>query len=103
MRVYIFQADLLCEDCAQAVMNDLRAQGKEPPELDDSDTWPVGPFPNGGGEADCPQHCGACRVFLENPLTHDGEQYVLSCAKDGEVPTEWLDWYRYLFWEVVEE
>jgi hypothetical protein len=79
MRAYIYQADILCESCAREVMDDLRARGLEPTDpvlREDSDTWPVGPFPNGGGESDAPQHCGACGIFLENPLTPEGEQYV---------------------------
>ena len=31
---------------------------------------------NGGGESDTPQHCDDCDVFLENPLTDDGNEYV---------------------------
>jgi hypothetical protein len=91
MNTYIFQGDLLCEDCAKAEMDFLRSLGKEPPAIDDSDEWPVGPFPNGGGEADCPMYCGGCGVFLENPLTTDGERYVLSVAKEGKAPVEWLE------------
>jgi hypothetical protein len=102
MNAYIFQGDLLCENCAQAEMDFLRSIGKEPPAIDDSDEWPVGPFPDGGGEADCPMYCGGCGVFLENPLTTDGERYVLSVAKEGKAPIEWLERYRYLFREVVE-
>jgi hypothetical protein len=38
----------------------------------DSDDLPKGPYADGGGEADTPQHCDDCRRFLENPLTGDG-------------------------------
>jgi hypothetical protein len=51
MRAYIYQADILCESCAREVMDDLRARGLEPTDpvlREDSGTWPVGPFPNGG-------------------------------------------------------
>lgn len=81
MNAYVYQAALLCEHCARQVM-------KEPiPEhvreaiaegLDyDSDDWPCGPYEHGGGEADSPQHCDRCHVFLENPLTADGVAYVV--------------------------
>jgi hypothetical protein len=39
---------------------------------------------------------------LENPLTPEGEQYVRACAREGEVPEAWFDFYRYLFREVVD-
>lgn len=42
----------------------------------DSDDFPKGPYPEGGGEADTPQHCDSCHEFLENPLTSDGMAYV---------------------------
>lgn len=32
---------------------------------------------DGGGEADMPQHCDGCGVFLENPLTSDGYGSVI--------------------------
>lgn len=39
-------------------------------------------YSDGGGEADCPQHCANCGVPLENPLTSDGVQYVLEAAEE---------------------
>lgn len=88
MDVYIFQAALYCADCGQALVHDLRQSGVE--DTGDSGDFPQGPFPDGGGEADTPQHCdsgtrclgadsiGGHRVgaFLGNPLTRDGERYV---------------------------
>jgi len=88
MDVYVFQAALYCEACGKALVRDLRQHGVE--DTGDSDDFPQGPFPDGGGEADTPQHCdsgaqclgaeviGGRRVgaFLENPLTGDGETYV---------------------------
>jgi len=35
---------------------------------DDCDEYPVGPYPEGGGEADYPRHCDHCGLFLRNPL-----------------------------------
>ena len=88
MDVYVFQAALYCAKCGGALIRDLRQRGVE--DTGDSDDFPQGPFPDGGGEADTPQHCdsgaqclgaeviGGRRVgaFLENPLTGDGEAYV---------------------------
>ena len=71
----------------------------------DSDEYPKGPYADGGGEADAPAHCAAgaeCAralelgrpgedmrgapasilvgAHLENPLTPEGEAYVLAAA-----------------------
>lgn len=81
MDVFVFQAALLCASCGEAVKTKLDRVAVEHGNVsfayrDDSDKYPQGPFPNGGGEADCPQHCDHCKVFLENPLTGDGYAYV---------------------------
>lgn len=72
MNVYAYQAALYCEDCAGDRMLAMLARAAE----EDSDDYPQGPYGNGGGEADCPQHCDACNAFLENALTTDGYRYV---------------------------
>jgi ribosomal protein L37AE/L43A len=88
----------------------------------DSDEFPKGPYGDGGGESDSPQHCGsgeACingidlesdpsngaviRVgcFLENDLTTDGVNYlnemILEHKRNGrgneEVLKLWYDYY----------
>jgi hypothetical protein len=81
MQVYMYQAALYCEACGEAIRERLTAEGKAPsnPEDEhsfDSGDFPKGPYPEGGGEADCPQHCDACGLFLENALTADGLDYV---------------------------
>jgi len=73
MQAYIYQAALLCEECAHDVKQHLQ---KAYDHEWKSDVYPQGPYANGGGEADCPQHCDHCGVFLENPLTSDGMEYV---------------------------
>jgi len=62
--VYVYQAALYCNDCATEIMNQLAKDGKpgaDPNEAapEDSDQWPQGPHPDGGGEADSPNHCDA--------------------------------------------
>lgn len=70
---YIYRADIYCEACA----NKIKAELGAPPAIEgDSETYPQGPYSHGGGEADTPQHCGGCDVFLKNALTSDGIQYV---------------------------
>ncbi len=85
----------------------------------DSDAFPKGPYPDGGGEADTPKHCAVTGEALENPLTADGYAYVREAVtpyvdaadfKDGEYVTasnaakraraadketlaQWLDFY----------
>ena len=96
MHVYIYQAALYCEDCGDKIKTDL------PPRQSmdaDSDDYPQGPYDNGGGEADCPQHCDACGVFLENPLTNDGYEYVREAIQEeivkNSVVTKWQDYYAF--------
>ena len=57
MNAYIYQAAILCPACAEIVMNQLAEEGKAPANPKDeytfdSDDYPKGPYPNGGGEAD---------------------------------------------------
>lgn len=102
MKVYLFRAAFLCEDCGQAA---CRTFGK-PAGYDagnestwDSDDYPKGPYCDGGGEADCPQNCDNCYRFLENPLTRDGENYVREQAAENpgsSVVAEWLAFYDYI-------
>jgi hypothetical protein len=117
MDAYIYSADIYCEDCGAAIRAQLTREGKAPADPDneysyDSDEYPKGPFMDGGGEADCPQHCGAgakclnalellngsrIGAFLDNPLTSEGESYVREAVREGgEVAELWADWYDYL-------
>ena len=96
MEAYIYQADIYCADCAEVRKKDIQNNSN----CQDSDDYPQGPYNDGGGESDYPQHCGDCNMFLENSLTSDGEDYVIAAAKDalgGEVAGEWKDYYSYLF------
>lgn len=87
--VYVYQSDLICEDCGLATIAQLEKQGVE--DTGDSDDFPQGPHSDGGGEADSPYHCGMgaeCqnRIHvpggatigcpLANPLTEDGARYL---------------------------
>jgi hypothetical protein len=82
----MYRAALYCEGCGEAIRARLNAEGQRPADTEaestyDSDDYPKGPYPQGGGEADTPQHCDACSVFLENPLTPDGTAYVLEAVE----------------------
>ena len=100
---------LICadEDCAYSALADEW-------DWDESSycsyQMPKGPYPDGGGEADTPEHCGGCHVHLENDLTpDDGYSYVgeaiqafaESGAGQGEVIREWLNAYPDAFDNVL--
>ena len=88
MNVYMYQAALVCEPCGKQAMDELTAQGLAPEDTGDeysydSDNFPKGPYPDGGGESDAPEHCDGCGLWLENPLTRDGEDYVIAMGWTG--------------------
>jgi hypothetical protein len=106
MNAYIYQAALLCERCAGQVKLAHLLAGTAPayPADEtsyDSDDYPKGPYSDGGGASDSPQHCDHCSAFLENPLTSDGWDAVQSACIDdmraGRLPsvalTEWAAFY----------
>lgn len=101
MNAYVYQAALLCEDCAKHVMYGDRLFLSYFVDRDDSDSWPQGPIADGGGEADSPQHCDYCEEFLQNPLTTDGVAYVQDLFRKhregstwhGAIVKEWADFY----------
>lgn len=66
MDAYIYRADIYCETCAAPNLHPRRVL------CGDSDCCPQGPYADGGGEADSPQHCGRCGTALDNPLTEWG-------------------------------
>lgn len=106
MQAYIFQADIFCGDCGRDICSRLTPPPEEPY---DSDDYPKGPFGDGGGESDTPQHCGSGEdclnaieltdgskvgAWLENPLTGDGADYVREAVESGgEVAGLWAGWY----------
>ena len=101
MNAYIYQAALVCEPCGNRIKQELTKEGFAPANPADensfdSDIFPKGPFPDGGGESDSPSHCDACQVFLGNALTSDGETYVKQLALE-KLPAEWADAYGYIF------
>lgn len=111
MNVYMFQAALYCEACGESIIERLTAEGKAPAHPSDeysfdSDEYPKGPYPDGGGEADSPSHCdcgpyclnaetiGRLTVgaFLENPLTSDGYNYVRQSGR-SKLALLWKKYY----------
>ena len=115
MRVYIYQADIYSEEAGEAIRTFLASRGKAP--LDpanestyDSADYPKGPYPDGGGEADTPQHCADTGLFLENPLTEDGSAHVKQAFKrysphggNRAVLASWQAFYAEEYGEAIEE
>ena len=114
MNVYIYAADIYCEDCGRAIREEIYNKGEAPFGFGDetsydSDEFPKGPYPDGGGESDSPQHCGAgsdclnaielsdgCKIgaWLENELTCTGIKYVQEAIQEGgEVAELWAEFY----------
>lgn len=94
--VYIFAADIYCEDCGLAIRKRLTDSGDEPADPSDeksydSDKFPKGPYPDGGGEADSPNHCGDCRKGLGNDLTRAGVKYVVDALNEARERSDLLD------------
>jgi hypothetical protein len=93
MDAYVYCAAMYCEECAMLIRQELSEAGGV--DHQDTDTWPQGPYDDGGGEADSPQHCDTCQVFLENPLTTEGYEYVREAIEEesGAVIEQWHDFY----------
>jgi hypothetical protein len=95
MNAYIYQAALWCAECGADMAHELERDGHK--DSGDSDDFPQGPYMNGGGEADCPQHCECCGEHLENPLTQEGGEYVRKALADEtgdrDVLRTWRDYY----------
>ena len=114
MNVYMYQSELFCGDCGEVIRKELREHGYIPCDFEessfDSDEYPKGPIPDGGGEADCPRHCGSgaecvkafyligdqenIGAWLENPLTKEGFEYVKEAIEEGrEIALMWKKYY----------
>tara|TARA_R110000851_G_scaffold76487_1_gene168351 strand:+ start:415 stop:720 length:306 start_codon:yes stop_codon:yes gene_type:complete len=100
MEAYIYQADLLCDECAEVRKKDIHHNSN----CQDSEDYPQGPYLDGGGESDYPQHCGNCNMFLENSLTSDGEkELTILLSKPASngiadiIHAQYKDYYSYLF------
>ena len=76
MDAYLFPegCEFYCEDCARDIASEERVENPEGKSV--ADLMADSCYSNGGGESDTPQHCAGCGVFLDNPLTGDGAEYV---------------------------
>jgi hypothetical protein len=100
MNTWIYKADIYCDSCGREQKDRLLFfEGSRLPGFEvkvdtgDSDDFPQGPYPDGGGEADNPQHCAECGLFLENPLTDEGRQYVREAYGRSSASVMWGEFY----------
>lgn len=97
--VYIYQADLWCDECGKAIRRRIKAEGHAPKGETpcDSDEYPKHAHE---GESDSPNHCAAgdeCPNAIElsdgrkvgelltEDLTSDGEEYVRQAIAEGHL------------------
>lgn len=104
MNVYVYRAALWCEQCGESKRRSLARVAPSDPDNEtsyDSDHYPKGPYSQGGGESDSPQHCEGCGAFLKNPLTSDGVECVREAVEsalragrtDSIAVTVWAPFY----------
>jgi hypothetical protein len=104
----IYQADVWCDDCADAIRKRLQAEGNAPERTYDERSYDSDEYPkiaSDDEESDCPQHCAAgadCFNAVELPsgfkagylfgsLTSDGVEYLRQAALEGgEVAALWV-------------
>jgi hypothetical protein len=101
MEFYIYQADVYCKPCADKIKaaSTNRPLHPEDESSYDSDVYPKGPYEN--QESDTPDHCAGCRMFLENPLTQAGYDYLREKVAEydndsrgvPEVIQQWREFY----------
>lgn len=104
--MYMYNADLYCDDCGAKLVADCEAQGDE--DTGDSDDFPQD-VSHLDDCADTPTHCGGCGVFMENSLTYEGLDYVLSACveayRDGNLESvalvTWLPFYLEAIFDYV--
>jgi hypothetical protein len=114
MNVYVYAADLFCEDCGEAIRARIDKEGQGPNWPDDetsydSDEYPKGPYPS--DESDYVGHCAAGEdclnaiqlpdrkigAWLENPLTVQGEENTREAIREGgDVAELWAEYYPHL-------
>lgn len=106
---YIYQADVYCNGCRDAIRESLAASAPEDP-MDqysyDSDDYPKD-ADVAHEESDTPQHCAKCEVFFANPLTRHGYDYVqekltesgaTKLSQLSEVLGLWATYYNFTYW-----
>lgn len=101
MDQYIYNADVYCQECAKKIKANSTNRPLDPSDETsyDSDVYPKGPYSN--QESDAPEHCAGCGIFLENPLTSEGYDYLREkiaeydseCRGVPEIIKQWREFY----------
>jgi hypothetical protein len=76
---YAYNADWLCDKCAEEVIEELEQQGLE--DEGDTNQWPQAC--DQFEESDSPDHCCNCQEYLGFSLTTDGVAYVIEYLIDA--------------------
>lgn len=108
----IYCADNWCDDCAEAIRDDIRAHGQAPIDPDDESSYDSGEFPKRAEddeESDSPQHCASGETCLNanklsdgtkvgllfGELTDAGIEYVKKAIAEGGLVAEfWKSKYE---------
>ena len=100
MTIYMFQADVYCKPCGEAIAATLPDPDAWEREHPDSNSYPIA-YDSSEGEADSPEHCDKCSLFLERNLTEYGGRYVKEIVAEDlstedkivGIVKEWIDFY----------
>ena len=100
MTIYMFQADVYCKPCGEAIAATLPDPDAWEREHPDSNSYPIA-YDSSEGEADSPEHCDKCSLFLERNLTEYGVRYVKEIVAEDlstedkivGIVKEWIDFY----------
>ena len=122
--MYIYQAELWCNDCGKAICQKLKRAGKAPENPDDESSFDSDDYPKRADEreeSDTPQHCAAGKQCLNaitlpsgrkigalfGELTPDGLAYVKNAiveANEGmgdkEVVALWQEHFHAKGYEI---
>ncbi len=108
---YIYQADIYCDPCGDAICDELTIEGHEPDDLDDESTFDSSEYPKqvrDDEKSDLPRECSnrnRCQEAITLPsglkigkpigeLTPDGVEYLRrAIAEGGEVAEFWAEHY----------
>jgi len=106
MKIYMFDGDVYCKPCGEAIAATLPDPDAWEREHPDSNSYPVA-YDSGEGESDTPDHCGKCDLFLERNLTEDGvryvQDYVDTLCGDTDITLLWGEFYGINALDCVDE
>ena len=106
MKIYMFDGDVYCKPCGEAIAATLPDPDAWEREHPDSNSYPIA-YDSSEGEADSPEHCGKCSLFLERNLTEDGvryvQDYVDTLCGDTDITLLWGDFYGINALDCVDE